>query len=253
MAELRFSGQKILVTRPIDQAAHLAKAIKEAGGVPLLFPLLQIEPAEDQKALHDQIARLVDFDLVIFVSPNAVHYGMDAMRGRLGNMPQSIRVATVGMGSARALHEMGVEKVLVPPVRHDSEGLLEELHQVAGLRVMILRGDGGRELLGDELKARGAEVEYATCYRRSKAPLAGLEKLHPDALTVTSSEALLHLWQNAPVRFHDIPLFVQHPRIAALARSQGWARVYLADAGDRGLLLGLWEWAGGKAAQRSDL
>ena len=253
MAELRFSGQKILVTRPIDQAAHLAKAIKEAGGVPLLFPLLQIEPAEDQKALHDQIARLVDFDLVVFISPNAVQYGMDAIRSRLGSMPQGIRVATVGMGSAKALHDQGIKDVLVPQERHDSEGLLEELHRVEGLRVLILRGDGGRELLGDELKERGAEVEYVACYRRSKAPLAGLEGLHPDALTVTSSEALLHLWQNAPVRFHDIPLFVQHPRIAALARSQGWARVYLADAGDQGLLLGLFEWAGGKATQRRDL
>ena len=57
MAELRFSGQKILVTRPIDQAAHLAKAIKEAGGVPLLFPLLQIEPVENQKKLQEELQK----------------------------------------------------------------------------------------------------------------------------------------------------------------------------------------------------
>ncbi len=243
MAELRLSGQRILVTRPIDQAADLARAIDRVGGVPLLFPLLQIGPAENQKTLNDQIARLAGFDLVIFVSPNAVHYGMEAIRARLGSIPQGVRVATVGMGSAKALHDRGIKDVMVPPVRHDSEGLLEELKQVAGLRVMILRGDGGRELLGDELRARGAEVEYAACYRRSMAPLSGLENLHPDALTVTSSEALLYLWQNAPLRFHDIPLFVQHPRIAALAKSQGWAEVHLTEAGDQGLLVGLLRWA----------
>lgn len=236
---------KILVTRPVDQAAHLVQAIEQAGGVPLLLPLLQIAPVEDERALHEQVARLADFDLAIFISPNAVKYGMAAIRGALGFMPAGTRVATIGMSSAKALREQGVADVLVPVSRYDSEGLLDALQQVEGLRVMILRGDGGRELLGDTLKARGAEVEYATCYRRSKPDLDadGLQNLHPDVLTVTSSEALLHLWQIAKTQFRDIPLFVPHARIEELARSQGWSRVYLTGPGDQGLLGGLSEWA----------
>ncbi len=251
MAELRLSGLKILVTRPVDQAAHLAQAIEQAGGVPLLLPLLQILPAENAKALHQQVARLADFDLAIFISPNAVQYGMAAIRKALGSMPARTRVATIGMGSANALREQGVADVLVPSLRYDSEGLLDKLQQVEGLRVMILRGDGGRELLGDTLKARGAYVEYATCYRRSKPDLDadGLQNIHPDALTVTSSEALEYLWQIVKTcpepcrRIRDLPLFVPHARIEELARKQGWTRVYLTGPGDQGLLAGLAEWA----------
>ena len=97
------------------------------------------------------------------------------------------------------MHEQGIDHVIVPTERFDSEGLLAlpELQNVAGMRVMIFRGDGGRELLGDTLKARGATVEYVTCYLRSKSDLdvGALLTATPDALTVTSSEALSHLWE----------------------------------------------------------
>ncbi len=245
MAEPKLSGLKILVTRPADQSAHLARAIEQAGGTPLLFPLLQIAPVEDERALFEQVARLGEFDLAVFISPNAVQYGMAAIRGALGFMPARTRVATIGMGSAKALREQGVEDVLVPDARFDSEGLLEKLQQVEGLRVMILRGDGGRELLGDTLKARGAEVEYAACYRRSKSDLNVDELLNTgvDAMLVTSSEALAHLGQIAKARLLDIPLFVPHVRIFELAHQQGWTAAHLTDAGDDGLLSGLLEWA----------
>ena len=115
---------------------------------------------------------------------------------------------------------------------------------------MIFRGDGGRELLGDTLSARGAIVEYVTCYRRSKPVLDAGEWLnaHPDAMLVTSSEALAHLRQIAQPALYTTPLFVPHPRIAELARRQGWMQVYLTGAGDEGLLSGLLEWA----CQRTD-
>jgi uroporphyrinogen-III synthase len=150
-----------------------------------------------------------------------------------------------------ALRELGVTDVVVPVDRFDSEGLLAlpELQDVAGKRVMILRGDGGRELLGDTLKARGATVEYVTCYQRSKPQLdmAALLRSAPDALTVTSSEALEYLWQSAVESqrdaLRDMPLFAPHARIAELAQRQGWLRVIQTGAGDDGLLDGLIAWA----------
>jgi uroporphyrinogen-III synthase len=110
---------------------------------------------------------------------------------------------------------------------------------------MIFRGDGGRELLGDTLKARGAEVEYVTCYRRSKPCLDMDVLLSADLITVTSSEAMSHLSQALADSgaFFKKPLFVPHPRIAELARRQGWTNVFLTGAGDEGLLSGLMEWA----------
>ncbi|MDH4286763.1 MAG: uroporphyrinogen-III synthase [Gallionella sp.] len=249
MSEKQLAGLKILVTRPRDQAAWLAQRIEQAGGTPLLFPLLEIAPAEDTKTLHEQVSRLAQFDLAIFISPNAVRYGIAAIRAA-GTVSPLMKIATVGQGSAKALRELGITGAIAPTERFDSEGLLAlpELQDVAGWRVMIFRGDGGRELLGDTLKARGASVEYAACYRRSKPQwdATALQNAAPDAITVTSSEALGYLWQmlddarRASVR--ALPLFAPHPRIAELAHQQGWQQVRLTEAGDEGLLSALIAW-----------
>jgi len=269
---LPLAGLKIVVTRPRDQAAQLARSIEQAGGMPLLFPLLDITAVQDTSTLNEQIARLGQFNLAIFISPNAVHYGIEAIRAALSPspspasgrgvrdsagegrsvLPPTLKIATVGQGSAKALRESGIANVIAPTERFDSEGLLAlpELQNVGGWRVMIFRGDGGRELLGDTLKARGATVEYATCYQRSKPQQdAGvLLAAVPDAITVTSSEALGHLWQMLKdsdwAALRDTPLFVPHARIAGLAREQGWLQVQVTESGDDGMLSALITWAG---------
>ena len=141
--------------------------------------------------------------------------------------------------------------MIAPTQRFDSEGLLAlpELQDVAGWRVIIFRGDGGRELLGNTLKARGATVEYAACYQRSKTQQDVRELLEakPDAITVTSSEALAGLWQmpgkDVQATLRDTPIFLPHQRIAELALQQGWQHVQLTAAGDDGLLSALLAWA----------
>ena len=252
---LPLSGLKIVITRPRDQAVQLAQRIEQAGGVPLLFPLLDIAAIQDTQNLHEQISRLAQFDLAIFISPNAVNYGIAAIR-EAGATPNSLKIATVGQGSAKALRALGIADIIAPTERFDSEGLLAlpELQKMAGTRVMIFRGDGGRELLGDTLKARGAMVEYAACYQRSKPQQdAGmLLAAKPDAITVTSSEALGYLWQmldsHAKSALRDTPMFLPHARIAELAREQGWHQVQLTASGDDGLLSALITWAN----QRTD-
>jgi uroporphyrinogen-III synthase len=146
---------------------------------------------------------------------------------------------------------MGIQQVIVPTERFDSEGLLAqpEMQDVAGKRVMIFRGDGGREVLGDTLKARGAQVEYVTCYLRSKPDFdAGvLRAALPDAIIVTSSEALRHLWgmlkEQDRADLADVALIVPHERIAEAAKQQGWRHVVATGPGDDGLISGLIAWA----------
>lgn len=247
MAERPLDGLRIIVTRPRQQAAGLVQRIEQMGGQPLLFPLLEISPVADQVALHDQRARFSEFDLAIFISPNAVKYGMAAF----APLPKGVRIATVGQVSAQALRELGVADILVPDGRFDSEALLAlpELQNVSGWRVAILRGDGGRELLGDTLKARGATVEYITCYQRGKSEFdaTALLQAMPDAITITSSEALSHLWESLDEQgrmgLTAIPMFVPHERIADLARQKGWQQVVSADSGDDGMLAALIAWA----------
>jgi len=223
------------------------QSIERLGGKALFFPLLEIEPVPDASALHERLAHLAQTDLLIFISPNAVRFGMAAIEAA-GGLLSTIRVAAVGQGSARALHELGVDNVIVPAQRFDSEGLLAlpELQQVRGQRVLILRGDSGRELLGDTLKARGAQVEHIACYlrRTHELDIAQLLAAAPHALTVTSSEALAHLWEKAKATpLLALPLFVPHPRIAELARQQGWKRIVVAGPGDDGLIASLVAWA----------
>jgi uroporphyrinogen-III synthase len=247
---LPLAGLKIVVTRPRDQATQLMARIEQAGGVPLLFPLLEIAAVQDAGTLYEQIDRLGQFNLAIFISPNAVSYGVTAMRAR-GELPHNLRIATVGQGSAKVLRALGVVDVIAPTERFDSEGLLAlpELQDIAGWQVMIFRGDGGRELLGNTLKERGAIVEYAACYQRSKPQNdAGiLLSEHPNAITVTSSEALGHLWQmlgdKGQKDFRNTPILVPHERIAGLAKQQGWQQVILTGSGDDGVFSSLIRWA----------
>ena len=244
------AGLNIVVTRPREQAAQLAQRIAQAGGKAILFPLLEISPVADPQPLRALIARLHEFDLAIFISPNAVSYGMEAALAA-GAWPAKLKIATVGQGSAKALRELGVKEVIAPQDKFDSEALLAlpELQKVAGWRVVIFRGDGGRKLLDDTLKARGAIVEYAACYQRAKPQqdVSTLFAAVPHAITVTSSEALRHLWDmlDEPnrVRLSSVPLFVPHTRIAGAAHELGWRDVVTTAGGDDGLLAGLIAWA----------
>lgn len=249
MAEHPLAGLNIVVTRPRAQAAELVQRIERLGGKPLLLPLLEIAPAADGRALRELAQHLAAYDLLIFISPNAVRYGMAEIGAR--DIPAQLKIAAVGQGSAQSLRDSGIKQVIAPTDRFDSEALLAlpELHNVAGRRVAILRGDGGRELLGDTLKARGATVEYVTCYQRSKPRFdaASLLAAAPDAVTVTSSEALGHLWEMleepARARLAAAALFVPHARIAELARQQGWRHVVVAESGDDGMTAALVAWA----------
>lgn len=249
MGDKPLAGLNILVTRPREQARSLAQGIAEAGGNALIFPLLETVPLADTSTLHAQLSHLSEFALAIFISPAAVRYGMAAI-SEAGGMPPGLRVAAVGQGSARALHGHSISTVIAPSERFDSEALLAlpELQNVKGWRILIFRGEAGRELLGDTLAARGARVEYAACYRRLKPELdmAALLAARPDALTLTSREALAHLWEQADpaarAKLTALPLFAPHVRIAQAARELGWGEANATAGGEDGLLTGLLAW-----------
>ena len=244
------AGRSVLITRPAGQADSLCAALAALGAEPLRFPLLTISPVADLSPLQVAARRLGDFALVFFVSPNAVNFALDAMLPVIGAWPAGVVVATVGKGSEAALAARGFRDVIAPADGFDSEAVLAlpafQPTAVAGCRVLILRGDGGRDLLGDTLKARGAQVEYLTCYHRGGpaedfAPVVTRARTGQlDALTLTSSESVGHLQAlpDADVLLH-IPVFVPHPRIATAARDAGFSTVIATGAGDQGLIDGL--------------
>ena len=253
MNQAPLAGLGILVTRPAHQAAHLAELIRQAGGQPILFPTLEIVDISDLQPLHALIDRLQQFDLAIFISPNAVHKALNLIRARRA-LPPALKIAAIGKGSRKALQQFGIAQVIAPTQGFDSEALLEqpELQNISGCRVVIFRGDGGRELLGDVLVQRGAHIEYGECYRRQKpqADSSALRYLWArnelNAVTVTSAEALHNLYDIAGKLCQQwlkkTPVFVPHERIAQTARELGLAQVFVTEAGDAGMLAGMIAW-----------
>jgi uroporphyrinogen-III synthase len=230
------AGRGIVVTRPREHAAGLARLIETAGGRAIVFPAIAIEDRPAPAAL----ARLAAFDLAVFISPTAV----DKVFARAPAWPPALRAAAVGSGTRRELERRGVQGVLAPESAADSEALLalHELQRVNGTRVVIFRGEGGRSLLGDTLRSRGAEVEYAECYRRARpsadpAPLIdawGRGALH--AVTVSSAEGLENLFAMVGARgaaqLESTPLFVPHARVAAQAQRLGVREVLVGGPSD---------------------
>lgn len=244
-------GRHILVTRPAAQAGRLAGLIAAQGGEPVLFPLLEIGPADDPLPLQQAIARLDRYALAVFISPNAVDYSVPlVLAGR--PWPAEVQAAAIGQSTAERLRSCGIQNVIVPGGRFDSEALLElpalQAASVAGKQVLILRGNSGRELLADTLLERGAQVDCVSCYQRSvpddPGPIVSLLRNNRlDALTISSSEGLRSLWAlldtDSCERLRGLPLFVAHPRIAEMAAELGLQRIVLTAPADAGILEGL--------------
>jgi uroporphyrinogen-III synthase len=248
----------VVITRPRAQAARLAASVAALGREVVELPLLEISALPDQAPLRAVLADLSRFAMVAFVSPNAV----DAAFAHLKAWPAGVLLAVLGEGSRSALALHGITdanaRIVSPPdpANSDSEHLLAALplDQLGGKEVLIVRGESGRELLVDALRAAGAIVSTVAAYRRSVPQLtpelaARLEQLlaQPCDWVVTSSEALrgLHglLEQmaagTAVAKMQHQHWIVPHARIAETAKQLGLARLTLTGSGDERLLAAL--------------
>lgn len=244
-----------MVTRPAHQAAPLCELIRAAGGEPLLLPALDIVPPADLAPARALFARLAEFDIALFISANAVEQAAPLI-AEAGGLPAALRLVAVGRRSAEALRERFGRVDIAGPPPYNSEALLgtAALQQVAGARILIVRGAGGRELLADTLRARGAEVDYAEVYRRAEPrhDLDAMVKLNPraaiDAIVVTSNDALHNLLnmagENQRAWLLNTQLAVISPRTADLARELGFhhAALVAAQASDEALVAVLAAW-----------
>jgi uroporphyrinogen-III synthase len=246
-------GMGVVVTRPIHQAQNLAQLIAGAGGEAILFPVLEIQDAGDLRPLNALIARLDEFDVAIFISPNAVSKALNLIRAQR-QLPPELMIAAIGKGSKKELQHCGITQIVAPEKKFDSEGLLAlpQFQDMHGKKVVIFRGEGGREVLGDTLISRGATLEYAECYRRCKPSIDTAPLLHRwargeiHAITATSGESLHNLFdllgKLGQQWLKKTPLFVPHQRIAQIAHEMGLTQVIVTLPGDEGLVAGLSEW-----------
>jgi len=270
----------VVITRPRAQCQALADGVAALGREAVLLPLLDIFPLADPAPLRcvlaDMMAGTTAYALVAFVSPNAIDAAFAQLRqlDQLGHLGQPVRwpagvaLAVLGETSRACLAKHGVDAgnatIFSPrdPARSDSEHLLDalDLGALAGKRVLIVRGESGRELMADGLRAAGAHVETVAAYRRAVPALtvqlgATLHALlaRRNDWIITSSEALRGLFgllaeldavgagkSGAFVaKMQQQHVIVSHARIAETAAALGLARLTLAGSGDASLLAAL--------------
>lgn len=248
----------VVVTRPPAQAAPLAQRVAALGRNVVVFPLLEIHPLPDASDLQAALNDLDKFAMVAFVSPNAI----DAAFAFDPAWPDGIIFAVMGEGSRAGLARHGVTDAtatIVSPLdadRTDSQTLLKVLDLAAlrSKRVLIIRGETGRELLGDALREAGIAVTQVAAYRRAAPVLDERTGAQLDDLVhsnndwiVTSSESLHILIQMTqtvagPVgvaKMQQQNIIVPHVRIAETARELGFENITLTGSGDERLLAAL--------------
>jgi uroporphyrinogen-III synthase len=228
-------NKKILLTRPGGVSDFLRDSISDAGGEPLYLPSMRITALEEDSLSKQVLGKITDFDILIFVSRNAVKYAQASL-AELSNLVLSKVVIAIGKGTHAELSELGISEVKSVDSNNGSAALLNmpELssENLGNKKVMILRGLGGRELLNTELTKRGAKIEYVELYRRAKPQIEAstissiwLQK-KPDIVSITSAEGLENLLEMSETKersqFLNTPLVVISPRLKSVAKSAGF-------------------------------
>lgn len=224
-----------LVVRPAAQANQLVQMLRQLGHAPLCCPLLETRPGCDLPHLGDMLR---EADLVIAVSMHAVHFAHYFLL-QTGQTWPHIDYFAVGQASADAFAEAGIQALC--PADPRSEGLLAlpALQGVSGRRVLILRGNDGRDLIARTLASRGALVHYCATYERHYPDLDGdaltrhWQAAGLDSLLITSGELLQRLLALVPGPQHpwlyDRLLVVPSPRVAEMAEGAGFTRIVIAQ------------------------
>jgi len=270
------STKTIIVTRPAGQARQLIEVLSraiEASGVGkrslpeiLSLPLLTIVPKSDDH-LADHIATaLADADLAIFVSPNAIESVMRLLECDWQDFSKKIiPIGVMGGSSHSALknHGIGLEEnptpIIIPKSNEnwDSEGLWKELQSLQwnlqGKKVIIFKGDGGRDWLADTLMKAGAAVEAISTYRRVPLDLDNPSwqlvremDLSKSLWLLTSSEAVRYLGEVMKDQFmqnlNAASALCPHHNIADAAEMIGFGEVFTSDPGDEALIKSTLAW-----------
>ena len=221
------SGRRILVTRPPQQGAALLELVVAAGGLVRHRPAIDFQPPEDAAAADRAVHGLATFHWLVFTSPTGVRFFLERMRNRgAGPVPATVRMAVVGPGTAAAVREAGYRPDLVP-VQADAEGLAAELavRNMPGKRVLWVRPEGARPVLGKLLELQGAQVTSAIFYRTvphhgCKEIAAELTDGRYDGVLFTSPSTFNAILDALPPdrteRFHQVVL-VAIGRITAAA------------------------------------
>ncbi len=232
------SGWRLLLTRPAEECAALAATLEAQRIHSASLPLLAIEALAETPQQRTTMLELDRYAAVVVVSKPAARLTLKLLRRYWPQQPAGQAWFSVGATTGAILADYGLD-VSWPAVGDDSEALLA-LPRLADAisaphpKVLILRGEGGRELIADTLRARGAHVDSLQLYRRylpdyprdRLIELVRSERLN--AMVVSSGQGLQSLRELAGFDWsalRELPLFVPSPRVAEMAAALGAKRI----------------------------
>lgn len=240
----------ILVTRPSPAGEQLVARLRTLGRVAYHSPLIEFSPGDQLAQLPAMLSALQPHDLVFVVSQFAVNYADRALRQQGQTWPDFVSYYAIGRTTGLLMHRASSLPIIYPQDGQTSETMLQlpALQKLEGRSAVILRGDGGRELLAETLTARGVKVTYCECYRRSPIYYHGSEQSSSwqragvDTLVVTSGEMLQQLYTLVPDYYRSTwllgcTLVVVSERLATLARQLGWQTIRVAESADNDALI----------------
>ena len=233
----------ILITRPQALASSLCQKIQDLGHRPECIPMIEIQPSPKYTLAEGQ-ALFNNIQIAIFTSQAAVRYATPLMQADPLLWP-AITYMAIGPGTQQALQALGIPTVLIPeapPYETESLLKLKNLQSICGTSIAIVKGEGGRTLLAETLKARGAVVHPLVIYLRclptydTETILAAWDQHPPDLSVSTSASALQHLIALfPPSALHYLqkhPIVVVGTRMLALAYELGFQKPLLATGAD---------------------
>jgi uroporphyrinogen-III synthase len=235
------AGINVLVTRPQHQSAGLCDKLSDKGFQPICFPVIDIQPIANPQAALQKLQHISAVDYLIFVSANAVFQTNELLKKQWPKIAGQI--VAIGPKTAEALTRIGLPANIVATKPFNSEQLLEHLPQkFSGQTGLIIKGEGGRTFLAEQLKENGLQISTVDVYTRAKP--SG-NTLNPNLLlhyiTITSQLALDNLFELLPSQSTIIKntstFVVFSPRIANYAKKLGCQHILISsDASDSSLV-----------------
>lgn len=240
----------ILVTRPSPSGEQLVARLRTLGRVAYHSPLIEFAPGNELAQLPAMLSSLKPQDMIFVLSQYAVNYAHRALQLQAQPWPDFVSYYAIGRTTGLLMHRASSLPIVYPQDGETSETLLNlpALQSIRGRNALILRGNGGRELLADTLRERGVNVGYCECYRRSPIFYDGSEQSSSwqragiNTLVVTSGEMLQQLYTLVPDYYRtswllSCTLVVVSERLAALARQLGWQTIRVAENADNDALI----------------
>jgi uroporphyrinogen-III synthase len=255
-------GIKVLVTRPEQQAEALCGSIEKLGGTAIRFPVIEVKQSGNQQAAKTILNNINQYDMGIFISRNAVDWTIRLLGDKQSAL-DDLNLIAIGAATAERLEQATSSRVITNSGAN-SEALLEiealTTEEIRGKKIIIFRGEGGREHLATTLRERGAEVDYAEVYRRD-CPEYGKDVISelwtsntPDAVVVTSNNGLENLFSLLDKEQRNLlinkQLVVMGERMLDFSIEFGFTRppILAEENSDEGILNAIVKWAASKDA-----